>query len=167
MHISPLVGGIAVSILRCPAGSSHGKCANICLTRTVCGPFVFFTMLQGQVRHTVLAEESCDWCRLGRSRLHRILFQPCDVVLALPSLPFHYPANAVTNACRLAWRVASAYAAQVQGGVSVEQVDAGSEPVGLLDCFIGKCLFFAGGSLYGGCRRSSVAISRTSCVSGG
>eukprot|EP00752_Nemacystus_decipiens_P012877 g11399.t1 len=39
--------------------------------------------------------------------------------------------------CRLAWRVASAYAARVQGRVSVEQADAGSEPVGLLDCFIG------------------------------
>eukprot|EP00903_Cladosiphon_okamuranus_P017634 g16243.t1 len=38
---------------------------------------------------------------------------------------------------RLACLVASAYAARVQGGASVEQADAGSEPIGLLDCFIG------------------------------
>ncbi|CAN0256542.1 unnamed protein product, partial [Ectocarpus sp. 8 AP-2014] len=37
----------------------------------------------------------------------------------------------------LAVRVARVYAARVEGGASVEQVDAGSEPVGLLNCFIG------------------------------
>ena len=39
---------------------------------------------------------------------------------------------------RIACRVARAYAARVEGGATVEQADAGSEPVGLLDCFIGR-----------------------------
>lgn len=47
---------------------------------------------------------------------------------------------AVIDAYRLACRVARAYAARVEGGVSVHQVDAGSEPVGLLDCFIGQLI---------------------------
>eukprot|EP00904_Undaria_pinnatifida_P005418 jgi/Undpi1/2005/HiC_scaffold_12.g05392.m1 len=41
---------------------------------------------------------------------------------------------------RLALRVARAYVMRVEGGAKVEEADAGSEPVGLLDCFIGKCL---------------------------
>lgn len=46
-------------------------------------------------------------------------------------------AVAVVDTCRLACRVARAYTARVEGGASVHEADAGSEPVGLLDCFIG------------------------------
>lgn len=48
-----------------------------------------------------------------------------------------FAAVAVIDVYRLACRVARAYAARVEGGASVHQADAGSEPVGLLDCFIG------------------------------
>lgn len=37
-------------------------------------------------------------------------------------------------------RVARAYVTRVEGGAAVEEADAGSEPVGLLDCFIGACV---------------------------
>lgn len=47
----------------------------------------------------------------------------------------------VTVRRRVACRVARAYAARVEGGAIVEQADAGSEPIGLLDCFIGGCIF--------------------------
>lgn len=46
---------------------------------------------------------------------------------------------ASTEPRRLALRVARAYATSVEGGTTVEEADAGSEPVRLLDCFIGSC----------------------------
>lgn len=47
---------------------------------------------------------------------------------------------ATTHTIRLAYRVAFAYAERVEGGTTVVEADAGSEPIGLLDCFIGACL---------------------------
>ena len=44
-----------------------------------------------------------------------------------------------TETRRLALRVARAYVTSVEGGTAVEEADAGSEPVRLLDCFIGSC----------------------------
>lgn len=56
--------------------------------------------------------------------------------------------NLTTNdGYRLAHRVARAYAARVEGEATVEQADAGSEPVGLIDCFIGSCVLLGGGSV--------------------
>ncbi|CAM9876641.1 unnamed protein product [Ectocarpus sp. 12 AP-2014] len=61
----------------------------------------------------------------------------------------------------LAVRVARVYAARVEGGASVEQVDAGSEPVRLLNCFIGSR------SAPTGCRTSSGRGASSSSASSG
>ena len=54
----------------------------------------------------------------------------------LTSALFVFPS---TGPFRLALRVARAYVTRVEGGAAVEEADAGAEPVGLLDCFIGSC----------------------------
>ncbi|CAM9366826.1 unnamed protein product, partial [Hapterophycus canaliculatus] len=61
---------------------------------------------------------------------------------------------------RLAYRVASSYATEC--GVSVEEVDAGSEPVGLLDCFIGQPASAPGGGRSSAARAASSGSTSSS-----
>lgn len=76
----------------------------------------------------------------GISRARRALSLPSDNHNAIP---LTLAASDTAGARRLAYRVARAYAARVEGGATVEQADAGSEPIGFLDCFLGACLIKA------------------------